>query len=58
MAGTVPTKGTLCRARSDGSTKVEAVLQAMTTASGRYRAIKRSSTMPTRSTSAGSLSRP
>ena len=36
IAGTVPTKGTEKRARKCGSTRVEAVLQAMTTRSGRW----------------------
>ena len=37
MAGTVPTKGMENRARSAGSTSVDAVLQAMTTRSGAMR---------------------
>ena len=36
IAGTVPTNGTAKRARSCGSTSVEAVLQAITTRSGRW----------------------
>ena len=40
IAGTVPTKGSAKRARSAGSTSVEAVLQAMTTRSGRCVSIR------------------
>ena len=40
IAGTVPTNGTEKRARKCGSTSVEAVLQAMTTRSGRCRSIR------------------
>ena len=39
IAGTVPTNGTAKRARRCGSTSVEAVLQAITTRSGRWAAI-------------------
>ena len=40
IAGTVPTKGTLKRVRNSASASVEAVLQAMTTRSGSWSAIR------------------
>ena len=54
MAGTVPTNGTVKRARSSVSTRVEAVLQAMTTMVGECAAISSAMSAQTRSTSSAS----
>jgi len=51
FVGTVPMKGTENRARSCGSTSVEAVLQAITMMSGRWRSISSPISAVTRATS-------
>ena len=58
IAGTVPTKGNEKRLRKCGSTMVEAVLQAMTTRSGRCAAIKSLEQADDAFESAGSASAP
>ena len=58
IAGTVPTKGTVKRARAVASASVEAVLQATTTRSGACRAIASPSTAVTRAISASSARSP
>ena len=55
IAGTVPTNGTVNRARRCGSTMVDAVLQAITTMSGACAAISSAISGTTRPTSASSL---
>ena len=57
IAGTVPTKGTVKRSRSSGSTSVEAVLQAITTRSGACASISSPISAITRATSASSRNR-
>ena len=54
IAGTVPTKGSENLLRNSGNAMVEAVLQAMTTRSGRWVAINSPMSATTRATSAGS----
>ncbi len=58
MAGTVPTKGTVNRARRCGSTRVDAVLQAITAISGACVAINSAISGTTRPTRVSSLWRP
>ena len=58
IAGTVPTNGTANFLRNSASTMVEAVLQAMTTRSGRCAAMSSSISATTREISAGSASAP
>ena len=58
IAGTVPTKGTVKRARSSGSTRVEAVLQATTTRSGWYVSMSPLMTATTRAINSVSPWRP
>ncbi len=58
IGGTTPTKGVVKRCRRAGRTSVEAVLQAMTTRSGRCAAMSWPITSRTRATRSASERRP